>query len=168
MNRPLHKHCIFCGGLLSREPVDERTRMICRSCGWIDYENPLPCAAAFVINEGGDILLVKRGVEPAKGKWSLPSGFIEIDESPEQACLREMKEETGLDGRILGLIGVYSQDSSRYKNVVIIGYRVEAGGFPRPGSDSEDARYFPSSALPEIAFSSHRKIIERGLETAVK
>jgi len=168
MNRPLHKHCIFCGGRLSSEPVDERIRKICRGCGWIDYENPVPCSAAFVSDEKGNILLVKRGVEPAKGKWSLPSGFIEIDETPEQACLRELKEETGLEGRILELIGVYSQDSSRYKNVVIIGYRVEAEGDLHPGSDSEDAGYFPSDTLPEIAFSSHRKIIARGLEVKIK
>lgn len=168
MNRLLHKHCIFCGGRLSREPVDERIRMICRGCGWIDYENPIPCSAAFVCNARGDILLVRRGVEPAKGKWSLPSGFIEIDETPEQACLRELKEETGLEGRILELIGVYSQDSTRYKNVVIIGYRVEAEGRLQPGSDSEDAGFFPRRSLPEIAFSSHRKIIERGLEVEIK
>ena len=166
MNRPLHKHCIFCGGLLSREQVDERIRKICRQCGWIDYENPIPCSAAFVVNSKGDILLVRRGVEPAKGKWSLPSGFIEMDEIPEEACLRELQEQTGLEGQILGLIGVYSQDSSRYKNVVIIGYRVEAAGIPQPGSDSEDARYFSSSSLPEIAFSSHRKIIQHGLEVS--
>jgi len=168
MNRPLHKHCIFCGALLSEEPVDERIRKICRGCGWIDYENPIPCSAAFVSNAAGDILLVKRGVEPAKGKWSLPSGFIEIDETPEQACLRELKEETGLEGQILELIGVYSQDSTRYKNVVIIGYRVEAEGDLQPGSDSEDAGFFPRSSLPEIAFSSHREIIERGSEVPIK
>jgi len=168
MNQPLHKHCIVCGGRLSREQVDERMRMICHNCGWIAYENPIPCSAAFVTSSDGDVLLVKRGVEPAKGKWSLPSGFIEIDETPEQACLRELKEETGLEGRIIDLIGVYSQDSSRYKNVVIIGYQVEASGFPRPGSDSVDARYFPLSSLPEVAFSSHRKIIQRGLETTAK
>jgi 8-oxo-dGTP diphosphatase len=142
--------------------------MVCRHCGWIDYENPIPCSAAFVVNSKGYILLVKRGVEPAKGKWSLPSGFIEIDETPEEACLRELKEETGLEGQIIGLVGVYSQDSSRYKSVVIIGYRVEAAGSPRPGSDSEDARYFSSGSLPEIAFSSHRKIIKHGLEGTLK
>ncbi|MBN2246089.1 MAG: NUDIX hydrolase [Candidatus Aminicenantes bacterium] len=168
MYNPLYKHCILCGSLLSREQVDERMRMICHNCGWIAYENPIPCSAALVVNAEGDILLVKRGVEPAKGKWSLPSGFIEIDETPEEACLRELKEETGLEGSILGLIGVYSQSSSRYKNVVIIGYRVEADGCPQAGSDSEDARYFSSGSLPEVAFSSHRKIIEQGLEVSVK
>jgi 8-oxo-dGTP diphosphatase len=168
MNQRLQKHCTICGSLLSLEQVDERMRMICHNCGWIAYENPMPCSAAFVVNAEGDILLVKRGVEPAKGKWSLPSGFIEIDETPEEACLRELKEETGLEGSILGLIGVYSQSSPRYKNVVIIGYHVDASGSLRPGSDSEDAKYFSSASLPEVAFSSHRKIIKQGLEVFVK
>jgi len=78
-----------------------RKRLVCPACGWVNYENPIPSSAALVRNEKGEILLVKRGVEPGRGKWALPSGFIEIEETPEEACLRELKEETGLEGKIL-------------------------------------------------------------------
>lgn len=137
--------------------------MACPSCGWIRYENPLPCAAALVKSAAGDILLVKRGVEPGYGLWALPSGFIEIDESPETACLRELEEETGLEGKITRLLGVYSQESSVYKRVIIIGFEVEAPGKIRAGSDSLAAEFFSPRRLPEVAFSTHRKMIADGV-----
>ncbi len=126
----------------------------------------MPSAAALVRNEKNEILLVQRGVEPGLGKWALPSGFIEIDETPEKACLRELEEETGLKGKIMKLIGVYSQRSLLYKNVLIIGYEVKAKGKLSPGSDSLEAAFFPSGKLPEIVFSSHREMISDGLKDA--
>ena len=157
------KYCVFCGAELNLQRIEDRQRLVCPGCGRIHYENPLPCAAAFVSNSRGGILLVKRGIEPARGRWALPSGFIEIDETPQTACLRELKEETGLSGKILRLLGVYSQESVMYKNVLIIGYEVEPAGTPSPGSDSIDVRYFLPSELPEIAFPSHREMIEDGM-----
>jgi 8-oxo-dGTP diphosphatase len=154
--------CLVCGARLGREWIEDRERDVCPECRWVHYDNPLPCAAALVRNAANEVLLVKRGVEPGLGLWGLPSGFMEIDETPEQACLRELKEETGLEGRILKLMGVYAQDSVRYKKVVIIGYAVKAEGTPRPGSDTTETRYFPQRRLPEIAFSSHQAMIEEG------
>lgn len=108
--------------------IEEEKRLACPACQWVCYENPLPSSAALVRNDKGEVLLVKRGHEPGRGKWALPSGFIEIDETPEKACLRELREETGLKGEIVRLAGVYSQESLLYRNVLIIGYEVEARG----------------------------------------
>jgi 8-oxo-dGTP diphosphatase len=111
------------------------------------------------------IVLVKRGVPPSKGSWALPSGFMEIDETPEQACLRELKEETNIEGKIMRLIGVYTEQTRMYKSVLSVAYEV------RPlrhhllaGSDCTDARFFASNELPRIPFASHRQIIEDGLK----
>lgn len=160
----MFKYCPRCGSGLKGKKEEGRRRLFCPQCQWISYENPLPSAAALVRNEKIEILLVQRGVEPGLGKWALPSGFIEIDETPEEACLRELEEETGLIGKIRRLIGVYSQKSLIYKNVLIIGYEVKASGVLSPGSDSQRAEFFPAFKLPEIAFSSHRKIIRDGLK----
>ncbi|MBN1273389.1 MAG: NUDIX hydrolase [Candidatus Aminicenantes bacterium] len=154
--------CVRCGAELVDKRIEGRIRRSCESCGYIAYENPVPCSAALVRKENGQILLVNRGVEPACGKWALPSGFIEIDETPWAACIRELKEETGLDGNIIRLIGVYSQKSALYKNVLIVGYEVKAKGKLIPGSDSLDAAFFPLENLPDIPFASHRKIIQDG------
>ena len=158
----MFKYCPCCGTRIKLREEEGRRRLFCPACHWVNYENPLPSSAALVRNKKGEILLVKRGVEPGRGKWALPSGFIEIEETPEEACLRELEEETGLEGKILKLIGVYSQKSELYKNVLIIGYEVEAHGQPRPGSDSTKAQFFSVDKLPPVAFSSHKQIIRDG------
>jgi len=163
MERNPFKYCPRCGSTLKSENIEDRLRFICSRCSWIHYENPLPSVAALARNAQGDILMVQRGVEPALGEWALPSGFIEIDETPEMACVRELEEETGLLGRITGLLGVYSQASQMYNNVLIIGYTVDVEGEIKAGSDSLDARFFPVSSLPEVAFSSHREMINKVL-----
>jgi 8-oxo-dGTP diphosphatase len=160
----MFRYCPKCGAGLRAKKIEKKIRLVCPGCGWVNYENPLPSAAAFVRNRKGEILLVKRGVEPSKGKWALPSGFIEIDETPGKACLRELKEETGLKGEIVRLIGVYSQESGLYKNVLIIGYEVNARGNLSPGSDSQKAEFFSACNLPVIPFSSHIKLINDALK----
>ena len=160
------KICPVCGESLNLKLLEDRKRMVCLECGWVHYDNPLPSAAAFVRNSKGEILLVKRGVEPGYGLWAFPSGFIEIDETPEMGCLRELEEETGLKGKIVRLMGVYSQESDMYKNVIIIGYEVDVSGKLQPGSDSLEAKYFYPQDLPEVAFPSHRHMLADGLGKA--
>ncbi len=158
----IFNYCPKCGSKLGfRE--EEGRRAFCLKCHFVHYRNPLPCVAALVRNSKNEVLLVKRGVEPGKGEWALPAGFIEIDETPEGACLRELREETGLEGEIVRLVGVFPQESSRYEKVLIIAYEVKARGELKPGSDSEEVAFFPFHSLPEIAFSSHMKIIRKGV-----
>lgn len=156
------KYCSQCKYPLRRIKINKRRRLICQKCGWINYENPLPAVVA-VVRKNRKILLVKRSIEPHKGRWTLPSGFIEIEETPRVACLRELKEETNLEGRISGLIGVYSQRSKIYKNILVVAYGVEAKRKRElaAGDDAQEVRFFPIKRLPNIPFSSHRQIIEK-------
>jgi 8-oxo-dGTP diphosphatase len=165
MRRKSPVYCPRCSIKLKRKLIEDKKRLFCSECGWVNYENPLPSSAAFVRNDSGEILLVKRGVDPGRGEWALPSGFIEVNETPARACVRELKEETGLDGRIQKLLGVYSQKSSMYKNVIIIAYLVQADGVLRPGSDSVNAEYFAPNKLPAIAFPSHVEILKDGIKS---
>jgi 8-oxo-dGTP diphosphatase len=106
------------------------------------------------------VLLVKRSVEPQKGFWCLPGGFMELGESPEKAALRELKEETGLLGRIEILLGVSSNPSALYHTVLMVGYLIkEYTGTLNAGDDADDAVYFDYDELPEIAFESHARFI---------
>jgi 8-oxo-dGTP diphosphatase len=90
---------------------------------------------------------------------------MEIDETPEQACLRELKEETDLDGDIVRLIGVYAERTRMYKSVLSVGYEVKPTKcYLLAGSDCTDARFFALNELPRIPFASHRQIIEDGLK----
>jgi ADP-ribose pyrophosphatase YjhB (NUDIX family) len=113
-----------------------------------------------VADEEKRILLVKRSVEPKKGYWCLPGGFMELDETPEQCALRELKEETGLSGKIKLLLGVRANPSPMYHTVHMTGYLVnEFSGTPVAGDDADQVKWFSINDLPEIAFDSHRHFI---------
>lgn len=106
------------------------------------------------------ILLVKRSVDPKKGQWCLPGGFIECGETTEQAALRELQEETGLNGQINALIGVTTSPGTLYKSILLVGYLVtHFSGLAQAGDDASDLAFFNRNDLPEIAFESHRSFI---------
>ncbi|MBL7197427.1 MAG: NUDIX domain-containing protein [Candidatus Omnitrophica bacterium] len=153
-----YKFCPLCRYYLRRARIDGRTRLICQKCGWIHYKNPLPVAACAAINEEGKILIIKRNLQPCKDRWALPGGFVESDETPEDTCLRELKEETGIDGEITRLIGVYIQRTKKY---VRIGYAASVlHENISINSEVIEAKFVGRRVLPYIPFLTHRKIIE--------
>jgi 8-oxo-dGTP diphosphatase len=104
-------------------------------------------------------------VDPKKGEWCLPGGFVELDETPEQAALRELQEETGLTGKGTELINIFLTESKRYKAVLMIGYLIKSvHGTLRAGDDSEEAAYFDPAAMPQLAFQSNRWILDEILK----
>ncbi len=155
----IYKYCPLCRTSLEKVKLDNQNRNRCPSCGWINYRNPVP-AVACVVKKGTKYLLVKRAVEPQKGKWSLPAGFMELHEKPEEAVLRELKEETGLKGEVEELIGVYAQPSKSYGTVLTLGYSVKNfTGKLSGGDDVDEAKFFKIDSLRDIPFSSHRKML---------
>lgn len=87
--------CPGCGSSLSTRKEEGRERLYCGSCDRIIWRNPAP-AAAVALTKGENILLVKRGIEPWKNEWSLPAGYLEIDEHPREGAVRELEEETSI------------------------------------------------------------------------
>lgn len=156
------RFCILCGTpLIEVKDHDGKKRKGCPACGWIYYENPVPAAACVVVNEQNEVLLVKRRFEPAKGKWALPSGYVEIDQTPAECAIAELKEETGLVGRIKRELGYFMQDSPVCKKVISIGFHMEiVGGELKPGDDAVDARFTHLSSIPLLPFASHRKFLK--------
>lgn len=154
--------CPRCGKKLEKRLVENRERDFCPACRLMVYENPVPATAVVVFNEENELLLVQRAVEPGKGKWCLPGGFQETDETPEQCALRELREEAGIAGRVTELIGMEMSPHPLYRAVLVAGFLVAAGdGELRAGDDALAAAYFPLPQLPEIAFASHERIIEK-------
>jgi ADP-ribose pyrophosphatase YjhB (NUDIX family) len=152
--------CHFCASPLESRHVEGRNRLFCSTCQTPIYENPVPVACVVLVDEHNRILLVKRGVEPKQGMWCLPGGFIETDETPEQAAIRELKEETGLTGRINTLIGVTTTPGTLYKSILMVGYLVtHFSGSAAAGDDAVDVSFFSKDVLPELAFDSHRLFI---------
>lgn len=162
MKRYHYKFCPKCGRVLKKAKVDGRKRLICKQCSWIDYKNPLPVAVSAVKNRQGRVLVVKRNIEPGYGLWALPGGFIETGETPEQACLRELYEETGLKGRIKRLVGVYSFNAKMYGQLLVVAYEVSPLSTKiKPSSEIKDAAFFNRKSMPYIHFPHHRDIIRK-------
>ncbi len=140
----------------------------CTSCGRTQYHNSKPCAGALIVKDNR-VLLVKRAVEPCQGCWDIPGGFLEPGEHPLDGMLREVKEETGLDVRVIGLLGVYMD---RYKfdgeDFFTLNhyYVVEPiGGTLRAADDVDAYEWFDLGDLPaadKIAFA-HEQVVLRDL-----
>jgi ADP-ribose pyrophosphatase YjhB (NUDIX family) len=154
------RYCPRCGTRLARRDDHGSLRPTCPRCGFIHYRNPVP-AAGVILHEPRGILMVKRRYEPRVGAWCLPAGFMEYGETPERCAVRELREETGVRGRIERLFGVYAgHDDPRVRSVLILYVAARAGGRLAPGDDAIEARYFPLDDLPRaIAFGSHRQAL---------
>lgn len=130
----------------------------CSYCG--RYNNRGVSVDALIIRNG-NILLIKRGVEPDKGKWATPGGYIGWDESGEEALIREVKEETGLTVKKTRFINVYSSPHRHPKQVITLAYIVETEGEPVKGDDADEVRWFSLDALPTpLAFDHEKNINE--------
>jgi 8-oxo-dGTP diphosphatase len=154
--------CNFCGGRLDNAVIEDKQRRVCGACNHVYYENPLPVVSIVVQNARGDVLLVRRAQEPSKGMWCFPIGFAECGETIQEAAVRELKEESGIDGEIVRLLDVMSDRTDTYGEVVVVTFVAEkTGGTEVAGDDACDVAYFPITQLPELAFTSQKQALEK-------
>jgi ADP-ribose pyrophosphatase YjhB (NUDIX family) len=137
---------------------DNRDRMVCADCGYVAYENPKVVVGSVVVADGR-VLMCRRAIEPRKGFWTLPAGYMELDETLEEGAAREALEEAEATITIEGILGVFS--IARIGQVqVIFRARFSDAGSPvfGPGPESLDVRLFGPDEIPwdEIAFPSVR------------
>ncbi len=155
-------YCIRCGSSLTLEyDREDKLRPHCTSCGWIYYKNPVPAVACIILNSAADkIVVIKRKFEPNAGQWALPSGYIDINQHPEETAIAEMKEETGLDGEIKEYLGFYSGYSPIYEQIISHGFLMKIkGGELQAGDDAVDAYFAQLDKLPPIPFLAHKHYI---------
>jgi ADP-ribose pyrophosphatase YjhB (NUDIX family)/GNAT superfamily N-acetyltransferase len=170
--------CPRCGTAMEKAEIGGRMREVCPACQFVLFRNPVPGVGVLVevpSPEGGassegrgdGIVLIQRGQPPFVGRWALPAGFIEEDESVEQAAVRECQEETGLDVELLELFGVYSFPEGPVQSGIIIFYRARpVGGNLRAGDDAQDVAVFPPDGLPQdVAFRTHREVLARWVQS---
>jgi len=157
----VERFCGYCGGPLVDRVVEERPRRICSVCGHVAYRHPALGAIAAVVRSR-EVLLIKRAIEPYRGHWTLPAGYLEIDEEPWEAARRETREETGLEIEQVELMGVLTNRDDHRRNGVVIAYLARPiGNSLAAGNDAEDARFFSINALPqELGFVNNRRLLE--------
>ena len=126
------KYCLQCGDELSARNINGRDYLACstKDCAYVFWDNPLPVVAAVVEHEG-NVLLARNKAWPPK-MFGLVTGFLEKGESPDDAVLREVEEELGLEAKLLAMIGVYT---FLEQNQIIIAYHVVAKGDIKMGEE---------------------------------
>lgn len=156
-------YCPYCGHGTDTCLAEGLERAYCAVCDRVLYENPVP-ATCVVVRENDRILLVKRKFPPCAGEWCLPGGFMELREQPAIAALRELREETGLKGRLTHFLGAIATPGTIYSGLLILGYAAEIGdGELYPGDDAVETVWFDAKELPHIAFGSHVEFIRRSI-----
>ena len=146
---------------------DGRGLPTCGRCGFVNYGNPKPCVAVLIIQQGR-LLLARRGVEPAKGMWDIPGGFIDGGETAEEAASREMLEETGLEVRVTQYLGSLSDTyGAQAEPTLNLCFLAEPSrGLLTPQSDVAELRWFLPAELPStMAFDHQYQVLRHWLNT---
>ncbi len=161
--RPSIKHCKNCGtAVVYRLPDDGDTknRAVCPACNTVHYENPLNVVGTIPV-WGDSILLCKRNIEPRKGKWTLPAGFMELDETTAEGAARETTEEAGAKFEMQPLFSVLSVPKV---GQVHLFYRAKLTSEQfDPGYETQEAKLFTEGEIPweNIAFKTVKITLER-------
>lgn len=129
------KFCLYCGNELATKQIEGRDYRACsrEGCEFVYWDNPVPIVAA-IVEHDGKVLLARNKAWKHK-MYGLITGFLEKNETPESAVLREVKEELGLDGELVGLVGLYA---FRERNQLIVAYHVRATGEIRMNEELAD------------------------------
>ena len=147
-------HCSRCGAALrlGMVPGEDRERLACDACGFVAYVNPRLVVTCLSVTDAGEVMLLRRGIEPGRGLWAQPGGFMEIDETVEAGAVRETLEETGLLVEPGHIVGLYTRPEAA---IVVIAFEARiVGGAATLTPEALEVRPFAPEAIPwpEIAF----------------
>jgi len=146
--------CSRCGAPLvfGTVPGEDRDRLACATCGHVAYVNPRLVVTTLPITDAGEIILIRRGIEPGHGLWAQPGGFLEVDETVNQGAIRETWEETGLIVEPGEIVGLYTRLEASVVTIVFEARIVGGTAAPTPEA-TEIVGYRPEEIpWPEIAF----------------
>lgn len=142
---------------------EENERKYCPKCKWTYYPTVTQSSGGVAIRDG-KVLLVKRNREPYKGTWMYPAGFLQFGEHPDDALVREFKEETGYEVSRFDLIDVLqSEDDCREPGHLTFSYLVEIKGTAVNGDHEENSEieWFDLHHLPEIGWKNQKEILNK-------
>ena len=158
------RFCPMCGGALEVRVVepDHKEQKVCGKCGFVYFLNP-KLVAGCIIAAGDRALLIRRGLEPARGKWTYPGGFVDLGETPERCAIRETREEIGMSIADPELLGVYADRADAAPSIVVVTYLATPGPeAPAVTLEATEVRYFGIDKIPwrELAFDTTIQALE--------
>jgi len=153
-------YCVLCGTPLVVRVIEGREVEACPNDAFVLWHDP-KVTTAVVIEVGGGVVLGRRSIEPGRGLWCLPGGFVNDDEGPWEAAARECFEEVCAKVELTRLIGVFHIAKQSAPSMVGIAYqaRLAEGSVMSPGAEMLDVRVFQLDSLPPLAFPSHRQVM---------
>ncbi len=156
----LYRYCPCCGTPFTRQPLHGRDRMICASCGFILWHNPVVGVAVIIVQDHY-IVLARRARGVYKGAWCIPCGYVEYDEDVREAAQREFQEETGLLVDVGEVYAVHSNFHNPASHSVGIWFRgTVRSGTMRPDDDVDQVAYVSLQQLPDnLAFPTDRLVL---------
>ena len=155
------RFCPACGEAIDK--VEDRVE--CRACGYVGYANPIPGAEAVCFDGRGRVLLGRRAIDPGRGLWDLPGGFLHEDEHPLDGLRREIREETALDIEPIDFLGFWLEPYDG-RIVLCLAWTAQARGDARAGDDLVEVRWFDPDELPpasELAFMHYPEVLSAAL-----
>lgn len=167
MTRAAH-FCLLCGTALEQQHRAGALRPVCPQCGHIVFFDP-KVAVVIYVEQDSKILLIKRAVDPGKGRWAFVAGFVDAGEDPKEAARREFREETGLDIAITHLLDVFARSTDDGGTAdIIIAYAARiTGGTLQALDDAEAVAWFGADELPELVFATTGILVERWVSGAI-
>ncbi len=151
-------YCPNCGTALEKRQRTGELRPVCPKCDFTMYFDPKVAVVAF-IRQDDRVLLVRRGMDPMRGFWAMPAGFVEVGEDPQAAIQREVLEETCLTVEIIRLLDVFHTASDGGVADIVIAYEVRiVSGTPTAADDAEAVGWFRREELPEVAFLPSQRL----------
>jgi ADP-ribose pyrophosphatase YjhB (NUDIX family) len=155
------RFCPACAAPLAPLPADHRDagRPACPAGHYVHYDNPAVTTFAFVADPDGRLLALRRAHPPCLGEWDLPGGFVDAGEPPAVAIVREIREETGLEAQLLGVLGAYASIYGETgRHTVDIGFlaRVAAPASMVLSDEKSEAAWFALADFPDPAFAGER------------
>ena len=157
----MRHYCVNCGVELVTRVIEGREVEACPNDDFVLWHDP-KVTTAVVIEVDGGILLGRRAIEPGRGLWCLPGGFVNADEDPWDAAARECMEEISAAVELVRLIGVYHIPKRTAPSMVGIAYQASLvdGSKPSPGPEMLEVSVFALDTLPPLAFPSHHKVLD--------
>ncbi|MEZ4620618.1 MAG: NUDIX hydrolase [Caldilineaceae bacterium] len=164
-----YQYCPYCANALQLREIYRLQRPVCPKCGFVHFADP-KVAVIGLVTQNAQVLLIQRAINPEKGKWALPGGYMDAGELPEAALRREVWEEVQLAIRVTELLTIFPMITNRvHSQGIVLAYRAEVADRNQialtAADDAGDAGWFHPDQLPTaLAFASTQTLLAEWCE----